>query len=129
SSPTPATPAGRSDATFTSRCTSTAATPTPSTSWQRAASPSDALSRRSPRPRFAVPRASCCGAGSVVGAEPCDRLVEDALRLRCVPPLVDLDPLVGLEVLVVLEEVLDLFLRVFGDVTDVLNVRPARVFR
>ena len=56
-----------------------------------------------------------------------DRLGEERSASAASPHVVDLDPLVGLEILVVLEEVRDLLLRVLGDVVDVLDVRPARV--
>ena len=56
-----------------------------------------------------------------------ERLADQTLGLGGVAPVLGLDPLAGLEVLVVLEEVLDLLARVLRDVVDVLDVRPARV--
>src|SRR5918993_1463955 len=59
--------------------------------------------------------------------EPVEGLADQALGFSGAGPLVDLDPLVRLEVLVVLEEVLDLLARELRDVADVLDVRPAWV--
>src|SRR3990170_8245504 len=56
-----------------------------------------------------------------------DARKHDRLGLGGVAPALGLDPLAGLEILVVLEEVLDLLARELRDVVDVLDVRPARV--
>ena len=45
-------------------------------------------------------------------------LNDELLGVCCRTPRVDLDPLVGLQILVVLEEVLNLLARVFGDVGE-----------
>src|SRR6185312_3594293 len=70
------------------------------------------------------------GDGSVtLGLEFLEAGLHDRLGLCGIAPALGLDPLAWLEVLVVLEEVLDLLARVFGNVVDILNVGPARVLR
>src|SRR5688500_9953319 len=64
-----------------------------------------------------------------VTGELLDRLLDERLGLGRVGPALGLDPLAGLEVLVVLEEVLDLLARELGDVVHVLDVVPARIAR
>ena len=63
------------------------------------------------------------------GGQLLDAVADDLVGLSGVAPALGLDPLAGLEVLVVLEEVLDLLAGVLGDVVDVLDVVPARVAR
>src|SRR5690606_39832563 len=66
---------------------------------------------------------------AVLLVEALERLGHEALGLGRAGPLVDLDPLAGLEVLVVLEEVRDLLACVLLEVVDVLDVLPAGVLR
>jgi hypothetical protein len=62
------------------------------------------------------------------GLEASEAVNDNLLSFGSVAPAFDVDELLGLEVLVASKEVLDLFAGLLGNIRDVLNVSPTRVF-